>query len=83
MAHRALTMSRVTSEARRGGKKLKGAKAESRGNHSLLHTPIDPLDIGKRCVIYVEIRSRTIGVGIVIELCVKIVVGLGKEGKMA
>ena len=83
MAHRALTMSRVTSEARHRGKKLKGAEAESRGNRSRLHMPTNPYDLGKKCVTYVGIQSRNIDVGIVIGLCVKIVVGLGKERKMA
>ena len=83
MALRVLMMSRVIFEARHREKELKGAEAESRGNRSRLHMPTNPYDLGKKCVTYVGIQSRNIDVGIVIGLCVKIVVDLGKERKMA
>ena len=83
MALRVLMMSRVTFEARRGEKELKGAEVGSRGSRSRPRMRTSPYEQGTKCVTYVGIRSRTIGVGIVIGLCVKIVVGLGKERKMA
>ena len=83
MALRVLTMSRVTFEARHREKELKGAEVESRGNRSRLHMPTNPYDLGKKCVTYAGIQSRNIDVGIVIGLCVKIVVDLGEERKMA
>ena len=83
MALRVLMMSRVIFEARHREKELKGAEVESRGNRSRLHMLTNPYDLGKKCVTYVGIQSRSIDVGIATGLCVKIVVDLGEERKMA
>ena len=82
MALRVLMMSRVIFEARHREKELKGAEVESRGNRSRLHMPTNPYDLGKKCVTYVGIRSRNVGVEIVTGFCVRVVVDLGKERKM-
>ena len=83
MALRVLMMSRAIFEARHREKELKGAEVESRGNRSRLHMLTNPYDLGKKCVTYVGIQSRSIDVGIATGLCVKIVVDLGEERKMA
>ena len=83
MALRVLMMSRVTFEARPEEKELKGAEVESRGNRSRPRMRTSLYEQGTKCVTYVGIRSRNIGVEIVTGFCVKIVVDLGKERKMA
>ena len=83
MALRVLMMSRAIFEARHKEKELRGAEVESRGNRSRLHMLTNPYDLGKKCVTYVGIQSRSIDVGIATGLCVKIVVDLGEERKMA